>query len=269
MTEPTAHSAAFDLARRLRGGDTVIAGWVGLPDRFLVEAVAATGLGAVVLDVQHGLHDVASLDAGIGAAARFAKPTLVRVGPDDRELTGRVLDMGAIGVIAPLVDTAAQAEALVAQVKYPPRGRRSWGPGRAMILTGITSATDHLATANDATLAFAMIETRAGLSAIDEILAVDGLDGVFIGPFDLSVALLDGRGIDNTAPQVDEALTLVLAACARAGKIPGIFGGTGARAGELVRRGFRLVTVGWDTAYVEAGINGMLAEMGRDGGTGL
>ncbi|MER2604638.1 MAG: aldolase/citrate lyase family protein [Siculibacillus sp.] len=254
--EPT---AAFSLAARLRSGAGALAGWVGFPDPIFTEAVARSDFDAVVLDVQHGLHDAVSVVHGIAAVVAAGKPALVRVPVEDFALASRALDFGAAGVIAPMINSAADARRLVEFAKYPPRGRRSWGPGRAMVLGGNGSREAYLAQADGLTLALAMIETREGLAALDDILAVDGIDGVFVGPNDLCIALTDGAVVDPQARLLDEPLARIVAAARAAGKVAGIFGGSGARAGELARRGFGLVTVGYDTAYVAAGIEGMLA----------
>ena len=145
----------------------------------------------MTFDVQHGLHDTRSVMEGIGAVALAGKPSLVRLPVGDNALASRVLDMGAEGVIAPMINTEAEAQALVAATKYPPVGERSWGPRRTMSLTG-NDAQVHLETANARTFTFAMIETARALTALEDILAVSGIDGVFVGPSDLSVTLSTG-----------------------------------------------------------------------------
>lgn len=254
-------AAALSLVPRLRRGERIVAGWVGFPEPIFVEAVARTALQAVVLDMQHGLHDAVSVVAGVAAVAAAGKSAIVRVAVEDFATASRALDFGAAGVIAPMINSAADARRLVEFVKFPPRGRRSWGPGRAMVLGGIGSREAYLAQADGLTLALAMIETREGLAALDEILAVDGIDGVFVGPNDLCIALTDGAVVDPQASLLDEPLGRIVAAAHGAGKVAGIFGGSGARAGELLRRGFDLVTVGHDDAYVAAGVGAMLAAM--------
>jgi 4-hydroxy-2-oxoheptanedioate aldolase len=166
-------------------------------------------------------------------------------------------------VIAPMIDTAEQARAFAEQMKYPPRGRRSWGAGRAMSVLGGVEPPAYLRKANDHTLALAMIETREAVAAIDEILAVDGIDGVFVGPNDLCIALTDGDRADTRDPILDAALDRIVAAARSAGKIAGIFGGPAERAAAFRAKGFSFVTVGWDSTYVAAGIAAMLDEMGE------
>ena len=144
--------------------------------------------------MQHGLHDIGSVMRGIGAIALAGKPALVRIPVGDNATASRVLDMGAEAVIAPMINTVAEARALVAAMKYPPIGERSWGPNRVLAMRG-TEPQVYLESGNRASLAFGMIETRRALAALDDILGVDGLDGVFVGPSDLSVTLSDGARI--------------------------------------------------------------------------
>ncbi len=263
MTKTTVSHPALSLAGRLRAGDQVVGGWFCPPEAHFAEAVARTPLSPIVLDVQHGLHDIASIIACVATIAGAGKPTLVRVAVGDFALASRALDVGAVGVIAPMIDTADQARAFVEQMKYPPRGRRSWGAGRAMAVLGDVEPATYLAEANDRTLALAMIETREAVAAIDEILAVEGLDGVFVGPNDLSIALTDGDRADTRDPILDAALERIVAAARGAGKIAGIFGGPAERAKAFRAKGFSFVTVGFDSMYVAAGVAALLDEMGE------
>lgn len=263
MTDLANIHPALAFAARLRRGERAVGGWFCLPEPGFAEALARQPLDAVVLDVQHGLLDAASIVPTIAAVTRAGKPAFVRLAVGDFALAARALDVGAVGVIAPMIDTAADARAFVAQVKYPPVGRRSWGAGTAMALHGVDTPLDYLHGANDATLALAMIETREAVEAIDEILAVEGLDGVFIGPNDLSIALTDGARIDVLDPVVDTALDRIAAAARETGKIAGIFGGAAAYARAFRAKGFRFVTLGLDGMYVAAGVAAMRSEMGE------
>ncbi len=260
-SEPLA--PAFRLAERLAEKAPLLAGWVSFADPLFAEIVARTSLEAVVFDMQHGLFGIDAVPGLIGAAAAAGCPAIVRAPVEDFASLARALDVGAAGVIAPMINSAADARRLVEFTKFPPRGRRSWGPGRAMALAGIATGPDYFAQADGFSVVLAMIETREGLEALDEILAVDGIDGVFVGPNDLCIALTDGGLLDPEAALLDEPLARIVAACDRTGKVAGIFGGSGARAGELAGRGFRLVTVGHDAAYVKAGIEAMTAAVRR------
>ena len=264
MTTHQATSAAFSLADRLRDGRGALAGWVGFPDPIFAEAVARTPLDAVVLDMQHGLLDPVSVVGCVATIVAAGKPAVVRVPVEDFAMASRALDFGAAGIIAPMINSADDARRYVQFVKYPPRGRRSWGPGRSMVFSGVTRGNDYLAHADELTLALAMIETREGLAALDDILAVDGIDGVFVGPNDLCIALTDGATVDPESSLLDEPLARIVAASARAGKVSGVFGGR--QAARFRAMGFDFVSVGHDTGYVTAGVDALLAGVGGAGG---
>jgi 4-hydroxy-2-oxoheptanedioate aldolase len=249
------------LADALRSGEAVISGWVSLPDPLIAELVARSDLGAVTLDVQHGLHDAGSVMRAIGGIALAGKPALVRLAVDDFALASRSLDFGAEAVIAPMINSPTDARRLVAATKYPPLGERSWGPARAMTLSGISDPAVQLATANRSTLAIAMIETKTALDALDDILAVDGLDGVFIGPSDLSVTLSRGERVAPNDAIVDAPIRHVAARTRAAGKIAGAFAGNGARVRFYREAGCRLIALASDQAYLARGISAMLADV--------
>ena len=127
---------AFALARRLRAGETVFSAWCTLASPIVAETIAREGFAAVVLDLQHGLWDTASIIAGIGALHHAGATPMVRVPLDDFAFVSRALDFGAEAIIAPMINTAADARQFAAVAKYPPLGERSWGPQRAMTLQG-------------------------------------------------------------------------------------------------------------------------------------
>lgn len=249
------------LADALRSGTSIISAWATLPDPVLAEMVARSGFGAVTLDVQHGLHDAGSVMRCIGGIALAGKPSLVRLAVDDFAFASRCLDFGAEAIIAPMINSVADARRLVAATKYPPLGERSWGPARAMALTGISDSAMQLKSANSATLAIAMIETRTALEALDDILAVDGLDGVFVGPSDLSVTLTGGDRVAPNDPIVDEPLRDIAARARAAGKIAGAYAGDGGRVRFCREAGYGLIALASDQAYLARGISAMLADV--------
>jgi 4-hydroxy-2-oxoheptanedioate aldolase len=250
--------AAFSLAGRLRAGDTVFSAWCTLASPLTAETVAREGFAAVVLDVQHGLWDTATLIVGVSALHHAGSAPVVRVPLDDFSFVSRALDFGAEAIIAPMVNSAADARRLVSVAKFPPLGERSWGPQRAMTLQGCTSAVDYLREANEQTMTFAMIETPTALNDVDDIAAIDGIDALFVGPYDLSTALSAGRAQDVTAPEVERAIDKICAAANKAGKIPGIYCRDAARALAMSRRGFKFIAIGSDLAIMRAGAAGIL-----------
>jgi len=250
--------AAFALARRLRAGETVYAGWCSLASPIVAETVARDGFSAVVLDIQHGLWDAASIIAAIGALHHAGATPVVRVPLNDFAFVSRALDFGAEAIIAPMINTATDAGQFAAVAKFPPLGERSWGPQRAMTLQGKTATVDYLREANDGTLTLAMIETPTALAQVDSIAATPGIDALFVGPYDLSTALSGGQAQDVAAPEVERAIDQICTAAIAAGKIPGIYCSNAERARALAKRGFRFVTVGSDLGYLRDGIAAQL-----------
>jgi 4-hydroxy-2-oxoheptanedioate aldolase len=248
-----AASSVFALARRLRAGETVFAGWSMLGSPIVAETMAREGFAAIVLDAQHGLWDVAALIAGIGAVNHAEAAPIVRVPLNDYALVSRALDFGAEAIIAPMINSAADARQFAAAAKYPPVGERSWGPLRAMALQAPrTAPVDYMREANEGTLSFAMIETAAALGNVDAIAATAGIDGLFVGPYDLSTALSAGAAQDTQAPQVERAVDRICAAAKNAGKIPGIYCRDAENALAMARRGFRFVVAGNDNTTLRA-----------------
>jgi 4-hydroxy-2-oxoheptanedioate aldolase len=243
----------FSLARRLRAGETVFTGWCGMASPLVTEALAREGFSAVTIDQQHGLWDMAATVNAIAAIQAAGSAPIVRIPLAQFATASRVLDLGAEGVIAPLVNTPAEARAFVAAAKYPPLGERSWGPHRAMTLGGMSDPKAYLHEANDLTVTIAMIETRAALDNLDAILATPGIDAIFVGPSDLSITLSDGAVLDPHSADVESALDKIVAAAQRAGKIPGAYCQNAERAVALARRGFRFCAVGSDLQFLRAG----------------
>ncbi|HKS85838.1 MAG TPA: aldolase/citrate lyase family protein [Pseudolabrys sp.] len=240
-------SPSFAVARRLRAGETVHAGWCMLGSPVVAETIAREGFPAVVLDAQHGLWDAASLIAGIGAVNHAQAAPMVRVPLDDVALVSRALDFGAEAIIAPMINTAADARHFAAAAKYPPLGERSWGPLRAMPMQAPHAApVDYMRESNEGTLAFAMIESAEALANVDAIAATPGIDALFVGPFDLSTALSEGRAQDPQAPEVENAVDRICTAAKKAGKIPGIYCRDVDGALAMARRGFRFIVAGND-----------------------
>jgi len=245
--------AAFDLARRLKAGETIYAAWAFMGAPVVAEAIARNGFSAVVLDMQHGLWDTASVVAGIGAVAQAGAAPIVRVPLNDFAFVSRALDFGAEAIIAPMINSVGDALKFSAAAKYPPLGERSWGPLRAVTLQGKSATVDYLRAADDGTLTMAMIETPNALAQVDSIAQTPGIDALFIGPYDLSTALSAGKAQDVEAPEVERAIERIGAAAKAAGKIAGIYCSDAQRALAMVKRGFRFVTVGGDMGYLREG----------------
>ena len=166
--------ADTSLAARLRAGESLYTAWSAIPEPLVSEFLARSAFDAVTLDMQHGCHSTESVLRGIAAIKLAGKPAVVRIPVGRFDMASRSLDFGAAAVIAPMVNSLADARAFAASMKFPPVGERSWGPTRLLALHGIPDAQAYLASANRDTLAIAMIETRAAEAILDDILAVDG-----------------------------------------------------------------------------------------------
>lgn len=255
--------AAPSLADRLRGGASLTTAWSTIPEPVVAELCARGGFDCVTVDMQHGMHDAVSVMRSITGIALAGKPALVRIMVGDNGMASRALDFGAEAVIAPMINTVAEAKAFVAAMKYPPIGDRSWGPLRTQTIFGLDTTTQ-LRIANTATLAIAMIETSQALDALDDILALDGIDGVFVGPSDLSVTLTGGTRIAPADPIVDGPMRVIAERARAAGKIAGAFAWGGQRAEAFRALGYTLIAIGTDQAYLAQGIATMLTERGAE-----
>lgn len=248
------------LRARLQAGETLYTAWSAIPDPLVAEFSARAGFDAVTLDMQHGCHTTESVMRGVAAIMLAGKPAIVRVPIGRFEEASRALDFGAAAVIAPMVNTVADAKAFGAAMKFPPLGERSWGPTRVVALHGAPSLQSYLESANRDTLAVAMIETRAAQAVLDDILSNDAVDGVFVGPSDFSLAYSNGAKIDPNDSEMLAAAAEIAAKATKAGKVPCTLAIT-AEAGRRARdMGFRLIALGNDFGYLTAGAKTLLSE---------
>ena len=243
----------FSLARRLQAGETVFTGWCALPAPIVAEAIAREGFNTVTIDQQHGLWGTDATVTGIAAIRAAGAAPVVRIPLGAFAVASRALDFGAEGIIAPMINTVADAKAFVSATKYPPLGERSWGPTRAMTLAGIGDMKTYLRDANENIVTLAMIETRTAMANLDAIAAVPGIDVLFVGPSDLSIGLTDGAELDPHSATVEAALDKIVAACRKAGKVAGLYCANAERAVACAKRGIRFLAVGSDLGFLRAG----------------
>lgn len=248
------------LAARLNAGETIFTSWSGLPDTLTVEALASGPMDAVTLDMQHGGHHEDSVQRGLGPIMAAGKPGIVRIPVGRFDMASRALDFGAQAVIAPMVNTIEDARLFAASMKYPPIGQRSWGPNLAMARLGQSDANTWLTQANSQTLSFAMIETREALAIVDDILAVDGIDGVLVGPADFSIAWTKGAQVNPNLPDMMDAIAHIGARTRAAGKHAAIYVVDPALVGRFVGFGFRLIALGSEQRYMRLGATQLLSE---------
>ncbi|WP_018259502.1 HpcH/HpaI aldolase family protein [Methylobacterium sp. WSM2598] len=253
--------AVAALAARMREGTPLVSAWCGIPEPAVAGLLAAEpGFDAITLDMQHGGFDEAAVARTVPLVAARGKPTLARVPVAAFNTVSRVLDAGVSAVIAPMVNSAEEAAMLATFAKYPPLGARSWGPLPALALSGL-GGDHYLKEANGFCLTLAMVETREALDAVDAILAVEGIDGIFIGPSDLSIALSGGAALDPGGSVVRAALDHAKARARAAGKRIGVYAHSPARGRENVQEGFDLVALMGDGALLRLGAQAALNEV--------
>ena len=226
-----------------KDGRTLLTAWLTLNSPFLVELIGEAGFDCITVDQQHGIGGNDVLLSCLTAARAAGLPAIVRVAENDPGLIGRALDAGAQGIMGPMIETVEDAEAFVRAVKYPPIGQRSWGPYRARL----DFEGDYFSTANDFTTACPQIETKGALDCLDDLLAIEGLDMVCLGPNDLSVALT-GR-LDIFASEVKDAMTLVLRKCRERSVMTLIFCNDLDFARPRLEEGWTVAAIGTDAGW--------------------
>ena len=247
-------AAHFDLRSRLATGEPFLFSWQSIPSAPLASHLARLPLDGVCLDMQHGMigfSDAVGLIAAINAAGR---PAIVRTLWNDAATPGQAFDAGAACVIAPMVNSRAEAEALVRAAKYPPAGARSWGAYGGIQASGL-SAAEYLREANRLTMVFAMVETVEAMANVDAIAATPGLDGLFVGPSDLSITLSGGAGIDKTGPVTLAAMEKIAAAAKKNGLVAGAFAGDANVIKTYLKLGY---------TFLAAAVDADLLRMGAD-----
>jgi 4-hydroxy-2-oxoheptanedioate aldolase len=248
----------MQLATRLEAGETLFTAWSGVPDALTVEIVAAQAFDAVTLDMQHGGHHEDSVVRSILPVLHAKKHPVVRIPVGRFDMASRALDFGAEAVIAPMVNSVADARQFAAAMKYPPVGERSWGPTYAFPRHKGSNFNAWLGEMNARTVSFAMIETRAALDALDGILDTPGIDGIFVGPADFSIAWTNGETVDATLEDMMETVASIARRARDAGKHAAIYVVDPGMVGRFVSMGYRLMALGTEPKYIALGAEALL-----------
>ncbi|AIR91051.1 4-hydroxy-2-oxoheptanedioate aldolase [Pseudomonas cremoricolorata] len=237
--------------QRLRSGEAQIGLWLGLADAYCAELAANAGFDWLLIDGEHAPNDLRGMLAQLQAVAPYPSQAVIRPVIGDTALIKQVLDIGAQTLLVPMVETAEQARQLVRAVRYPPSGVRGVGSAlaRASRWNSIAGYLDH---ADEQMCLLVQIENQQGVANLDEILAVDGVDGVFIGPADLSAAL--GHRGNPGHPQVQAVIEDAIVRIARAGKAAGILSADQTLARRYIELGAAFVAVGVDTTVLMRGL---------------
>ena len=228
-----------NLRKIFAGGGTGLNGWLAIANTYSAELMAHQGFDSVTIDLQHGPVDFGAAVGMLTAISTTPAVPMVRVPHNEPILTLKLLDAGAYGVICPMINTRAQAETLVSYCRYPPLGSRSFGPNRAVLYAG----SDYWQHANQEVLLFAMVETREAVDNLDDIVSVEGIDGVYVGPSDLSMSLGKTPSLDPDDTDVLAAMKRIREGTRRRGKIVGVHT-DGAKTGiRRIAEGFQLCSI--------------------------
>ena len=253
------------MANRLKeiwsSGKGAINGWLAIPSGFSAEVMAQCGFASVTVDMQHGVQDYLSMVQCFQAMQAHPITPMVRVPWNEPGIVGKALDGGAMGVICPMINSPAEAEAFVSYCKYPPRGARSNGPIRAAMYG---EATSYQVTANDETLAIPMIETKQAVESIDAILDVPGIAAIYVGPSDLGFSYGMKPILDREEPEILKIYERLIEATSKRGIYAGIHCGTASYAARAMGMGFRLTTIANDSGLMAQAARAAVAQVRKE-----
>jgi len=242
-------------------GGSAINGWLQIPNSFTAELMANQNWDSLTLDMQHGVIDYSHAISMLQAISTTDVVPLARVNWNEPGQIMKILDAGAYGIICPMVSNRKEAENFVQACMYPPKGYRSYGPIRGLVYGG----PDYADEANNEILKFAMIETKESLDNLDEIMQTPGLDGIYIGPADLSLAIGEKPSFDK--PEGDPVYEVIMKILEHAKKnkvIAGIQNAQPEYAQKMIKKGFQLVTIGTDQRFMVAAAKAALGTIRND-----
>lgn len=235
-------------------GGVVVNGWCAIPSGFSAEVMAQCGWDSITIDMQHGIQDYQSVVQCMQAIWSRPVTPLVRVPWNDPATIMKVLDAGAMGIICPMINTRAEAEALVKWCRYPPLGQRSNGPIRIQYYGG----PEYWKLANQTITVIPMIETAEAVANIDDILSVPGLDALYIGPSDLAFSMGRTPKLDQDDPVVVEAIERILAAAKRHKMPAGLHNASADYALKMIAKGFQFVSIMNDSGLMAQAANNVV-----------
>ena len=246
------------LKELFKAGKPIINSWLAIPSSFSAEVMANQGWDSVTIDMQHGLIDYPNAVNMLQAISTTETAPMARVNWNEPGQIMKILDAGCYGIICPMVSNRTEAENFVKACQYPPKGYRSFGPIRASIYGG----NDYAKYADEEILKLAMIETKEALDKLDEILDTPNLDGIYIGPADLSLAVGEEPGFDKSEKtKAYNEILKILEGAKKRNLLAGLHNGTPEYAQKMIDKGFNLVTVGSDSRYISAGAKSDLEKL--------
>ena len=235
------------LKQLFKEGKAAINGWLEIPSSFSAEVMSHQGWDSLTIDMQHGAISYSDVLQIFQAISTTEVVPMARLNWNEPGQIMKVLDAGAYGIICPMVSNREQAEKFVQACLYPPKGYRSFGPTRGFMYGG----DDYVDHANDEILKIAMIETKEALKELDKIMSTKGIDGVYIGPADLSLAIGEKPGFDKPEGHPTyEQIVNILSHAKKYNLIAGIHNATPEYAKKMIDLGFQIVTVGSDKIFM-------------------
>ena len=239
-------------------GKPVINGWLQIPNSFSAEIMANQGWDSLTIDMQHGVIDYPNALQMLQSISTTETTPLARVNWNEPGQIMKILDAGCYGVICPMISNKEQAEKFVQACMYPPKGYRSFGPVRGLVYGGADYG-DH---ANEEILKIAMIETKESLDKLDEIMSTPGVDGIYIGPADLSLAIGEKPSFDKS--ENDPVFPVIMKILEHAKKnniFAGLHNMTAEYAQKMIDRGFQFVTVGSEQRFMSSAGKSVLEKL--------
>jgi 4-hydroxy-2-oxoheptanedioate aldolase len=246
-----------DIKAHFAAGGTAVNGWCAIPSAVTAEIMGRAGFDLMTVDLQHGLIDYQTALTLLQVLQGLPAPILVRVPWNEPGIVMKCLDAGFSGLICPMINTAEDARRLVEAARYAPLGGRSFGPTRANLVHG----PGYARAANDRIVLLAMIETREALANLDAILAVEGIDGIYVGPSDLGLSMGFEPTLEPTAPVVLDAIAQIVTRTRAAGRIAGIHTGSLAMARAMQAQGFHFTSLLTDVRLFVNALAGAMADL--------
>ena len=244
------------LQNHIKNNRPIINGWLSDANVFKAEIMAVQGFHAVTTDLQHGLHGEAQAIQALHGLRGSDVVPMVRVAWNQPEQIMKALDAGALGIICPMVNTRKDAENFAKALYYAPKGERSYGPIRAARIY-----QDYFKKANDSIIGFAMIETKQAVANIDDILSVEGINGLYIGPSDLAISHGFPPAFDREEPELMEKIEYILAKGKEYKVATAIHCGGADYAIKMLEKGFNMITLSSDVMAMVQGLQAALAPM--------
>tara|TARA_Y100000389_G_C17397792_1_gene483583 strand:+ start:154 stop:945 length:792 start_codon:yes stop_codon:yes gene_type:complete len=246
------------LKQMFKENKPIINGWLQIPSAFSAEVMAHQGWDSCTIDMQHGVIDYTNALSMLQSISTTETTPLARVNWNEPGQIMKILDAGCYGIICPMVSNRKEAENFVKACQYPPKGYRSFGPIRGLLYGG----SDYAKYADNEILKLAMIETKEALDKLDEILDTPNLDGIYIGPADLSLAVGEEPGFDRSeSTTAYKEILRILEAAKKRNLLAGIHNATDNYAKKMISKGFNLVTVGSDQRFMSGGAKEVIEKL--------